>query len=91
MKTSRLLLTLCLLGLSVTANAASEISGNQGNALMAREFAVISVNHDVINVQDAMADIRAQAASEGAAYYQIIAIHEPLANGQIHVSAVLYH
>ena len=74
-----------------SAAAATEISASQGNAMPASEFAVISVNHDVINVQDAMSDIRAQADADGAAYYQIIAIHEPLSHGQIHVSAVLYH
>ncbi|ARD40147.1 DUF1471 domain-containing protein [Edwardsiella ictaluri] len=62
-----------------------------GNAMPTREFAVISGNHGVISVQEAMGDIRVQTDTNGATYDQIITIHEPLSHRQIHVSTVLYH
>ena len=90
MKSISALVTTLTLFAATNALAATEITGRQANNLIANEYAVISVNHDVQNVQEALPQLQQEATAQGAKYYQVIVMHEPESNGQMHVSAALF-
>lgn len=90
MKSIIALVTTLTLFAATNALAATEITGRQANNLIANEYAVISVNHDVQNVQEVLPQLQQEATAQGAKYYQVIVMHEPESNGQMHVSAALF-
>ena len=54
MKSIIALVTTLTLFAATNALAATEITGRQANSLIANQYAVVSVNHDVQNVQEAL-------------------------------------
>ncbi|MBW7982820.1 DUF1471 domain-containing protein [Enterobacillus tribolii] len=70
--------------------AATEITARQAANLASGEFAVVTVDHNVTSVSEALPEIRQMADARGARHFQIIKMYEPEGNGLLHVSAALY-
>ena len=90
MKRIFLIATTLSLLLSANSFAATEISRQEAMQQQRVSIGEISLNHNVVSPDDAVAQISKMADERGATAYHITQMHEPGSNTSIRVNAEIY-